>query len=63
VHEAVGRAGRVGYREAVGLLTELRVLSERCRREGEFEDFLAALRGTNRRKTAFLDELDRAGLR
>jgi uncharacterized Zn finger protein len=62
VHEAIARGGRAGYREAVGLLEELRAASEKCDRTGEFDAFLDGLRAGNRRRSALLDELDRAGL-
>jgi uncharacterized Zn finger protein len=62
VHEAIGRGSRPGYREAVGLLEELRGVAEKCERAGEFEAFLDGLRAGNRRRSALLDELDKAGL-
>jgi hypothetical protein len=63
IAELAARTGRRAYREAVELLGELLALSRRCGREDEFGEFVAGLRERHRRKTALLDELDRAGLR
>jgi hypothetical protein len=62
VHEAIARSSRAGYRAAVGLLQELRAVAEECDRVGEFEAFLDGLRAGNRRRSALLDELDKAAL-
>ncbi len=49
--------GRRHYREAVGLLRELRDAASRCGQAMWFGEFVAELRARHRRKSAFLDEL------
>jgi hypothetical protein len=62
VHECAQRTGRSAYRDAVSLLRELRDASEKAGRPQEFHEFVAMLRERHRRKSALLDELDRAGV-
>lgn len=54
------RTGRRHYREAADLIRELRTAAQRCGQTEEAERFVADLRARHRRKSALLDELDRA---
>ena len=62
IHDCARRTGRRSYREVADLLGELRSASDRSGRLPEFHEFLAALRLRHKRKTALLDELNRARL-
>jgi hypothetical protein len=62
VHECLQRTGRGVYREAVSLLLESREASEKSGQAGEFLEFVAVLRERHRRRSALLDEFDKAGL-
>jgi hypothetical protein len=60
--QALSRSDRSAYRECVRWLKELRRLHETVGTEEDFDDFVAELRATHRRRPAFLDELQRARL-
>jgi hypothetical protein len=57
IDACAAHTGRRHYREAVGLLRELRDAASRCGQAVWFGEFVAELRARHRRKSAFLDEL------
>ena len=59
VDEAIDRKNKSGYSQAVKTIEVLRRLHERAG-TGDFHSYLAAVRETHRRKTAFMSELARA---
>jgi hypothetical protein len=62
ITEYAAGTGRPAYRRAVTHLGALHTAATRANRLGEFHDFLTLLRERHHRKTALLNELDRAGL-
>lgn len=62
VSDSANRTGRRHYRQAVNLLRELRSASEAAGRLSQFDAFLGELRARFKRKSALLDEVDRARL-
>jgi uncharacterized Zn finger protein len=62
IEQAATRPGRRAYREVADLLRELRAAATRAGELAGYRVLLAELRERHRRRTAFLDELDRAQL-
>ena len=55
----IARVKPAGYREAVPYLRQVRNVLTRSGREGEWKEYLAALRRQNKRRPRCLEELDR----
>ena len=62
VHAAIGTRQPARYDEAVELLGDLRMVSERERRQEAFDRRLVALRQQHSKKQSLLQRLERAGL-
>ena len=57
--QLIARVKPRGYQEAVPYLRQVRDVLIRSGREGEWEEYLAALRQQNKRRPRCLEELDR----
>ncbi len=62
IEHSAAQTGRRHYRQAVNLLQELRSVSEAAGQHPQFQRFIGELRARHKRKSALLDEVDRAQL-